>query len=337
MLAAPLSLAKQALVANKLRTALTLLGTIIGVTCVVALWNIGESGRLYMQQSLAAFGKNVIFITARWDRGDALAAPHAHPLGMQEILELQQHCPSLSDVSPVRNDGVTATFEASRQSIMLTGCQPSYFSIRGLAVEKGAFFGAADEERGNRVLVLGSGLARQLFGVLDPVGRTVALNRVPFTVIGVLMAKGSSMGIDEDRQAYLPFSSVAGAFGGQAQISQIVASAKPGAAQGQAKREILKVLRFSQQIPDGRADPVWINDMSAMMEIVDRVLIGVTLLLGAIGAISLLVGGIGIMNIMLVSVTERTREIGLRMALGASDFHVLVQFLVEAVVLSRVR
>jgi putative ABC transport system permease protein len=184
--------------------------------------------------------------------------------------------------------------------------------------------------------VIGSHVALELFGGSDPVGERIRVDKTPFVVIGVLQSKGSMFGQDQDDILFMPYETLADCMGQGRDIHMIFASAKTREGIPQAKKEIVAAVRDSMKIQPGRKDPVNLQDLGEMSRAVDGVLIGATMLLGAIGCISLLVGGIGIMNIMLVSVTERTREIGLRIALGATDSNILIQFLVEAMTLSAI-
>ncbi|MCW8128870.1 MAG: ABC transporter permease [Planctomycetota bacterium] len=329
-----LVLAFQALNANKLRSALTMLGTIIGVGCVVALWNVGGSGRQFVGESLESFGRNLLIVSPRYggDEEDQRRNKY-HPLKVSDVTEMQELSPSVQDASPVIFSGARAIYGARFCRAEVNGCFPSYLTIRNWTLELGMPFSDADVRSGNRVVLLGADVARELFGALDPTGRVIRLDREPFTVIGVLKAKGSLFGSKQDNVILAPFTSIADHMGWGRQVHVIFASARTRDLIPQAKNEIRLAIREIQSIAADRRDPVDVKDLGEMADAVDRTLLAFTLLLGAIGMISLLVGGIGIMNIMLVSVTERTREIGLRMALGATDFDILMQFLVESMVL----
>ncbi|MCK6474887.1 MAG: ABC transporter permease [Planctomycetes bacterium] len=331
-------LAFQALAANKMRAALTMLGTIIGVMCVVALWNIGECGRRYMGDSLAGLGDNIIFVFPRYNADDEDQARNRHrPLSLGDVAAIRENCPSVRLVSPLLQSWHRVVAGPHFRQTAVRGCFPSYFEIRQWGLTAGTFFGEADVRSGNHVALLGNALARELFGGLDPIGQTVRIEGVPFRVIGVLEAKGSFFGDNsQDTGVCAPYTAVSDAMGVGRGVHQVLVSARSREATAQAKQEIRLAVRASQNLPPDRKDGIELQDMGEVAQAVDKVLIGITMLLGVIAAISLLVGGIGIMNIMLVSVTERTREIGLRMALGATDFNVLSQFLIEAMVLSAV-
>jgi len=327
-------LAFQALAANKLRAGLTMLGTIIGVGCVVALWNVGLSGRRYMSDALESFGKNVIFVHPRHSSDEEDQRRFRYrPLGLGDVAAIEAFCPSVDQASPCLSNYTKVVYGATFRQVRIYGCFPSFLAIRDWKIERGAAFSASDERSGNRVVLLGATVARELFGTVDPVGATVRLEREPFVVIGVLKSKGSFFGEDQDNVVLAPYTSLADNMGWGRNVHVVFVSAHTKESIPQAKNEIRLAVRASQKLPPSRKDSVELQDLGEVTAMVDQVLVGFSLLLGAIGAISLLVGGIGIMNIMLVSVTERTKEIGLRMALGAKDIDILMQFLVEAMVL----
>ncbi|MEI6232227.1 MAG: ABC transporter permease [Planctomycetota bacterium] len=330
-------MAFQALAANKLRASLTMLGTVIGVTCVVALWNIGESGRAYMSDSLSSIGQNLIFVSPKYNADEAeQGRSQYHPLGLKEVSAISENCPSVEEVSPVLMFQANIVAGARSHRTRIEGCFPSYLNIRKWKLSSGVGFGESDSRGRFRVAVIGSHVARELFGDRDAVGERIRVDKTPFVVIGVLQSKGSMFGQNQDDILFMPYETLADCMGQGRNIHIIFASARTREGIPQAKTEIIAAVRESMKIQPGRKDPVQLQDLGEMSRAVDGVLVGATMLLGAIGCISLLVGGIGIMNIMLVSVTERTREIGLRIALGATDSNILIQFLVEAMTLSAI-
>jgi putative ABC transport system permease protein len=334
MLAA-LAMAFQALATNKLRSVLTILGTVIGVGCVVALWNMGESSRQYMGGALSSIGQNLVMVRPKWDAEDPDAKRTRYrPLRTREYHAVRDHCPSVASVSPMLWGQAEALYGKQRKRVQIRGCAPSFLEIRGWTVERGLPFGEGDLECSTRVVLLGANVVRELFGSLEAVGQTVLLEKVPFRVLGVLKAKGSLFGENQDDQILAPYTALLDHLGWGTDYHMLWASARSREVVAQAKREILLAVREAQHLPSYVPDSVALEDLGEVAASVDKVLVGFSLFLGAIGAVSLLVGGIGIMNIMLVSVTERTREIGLRMALGATDFAILTQFLIEATVLS---
>ena len=336
-MSAPLRIALQALAANKLRSGLTMLGNVIGVMCVVALVNIGISGREKIQLSLTSIGQNVIFIFPRYDAEAENPAQRWRPLAIEDVKALMENCPSLAAASPLSGTGVKAVFGNQHVGTEVQGVWPAYLTIRDWKISSGQSFTEADLRSGAKVCVIGRTIVRELFGNLDPVGQTIRLNRQPFLVLGVLEEKGTFLtGQDQDKIVIAPLSAVQRSLTGGRWIGMVYASARQRDGIELAKEEIRKAIRQSHKLPPSRRDDIETHDLGQMATLVDTVLLATTSLLASIAFISLLVGGIGIMNIMLVSVTERTREVGLRMAVGATDLEILMQFLIEAVVLSAI-
>lgn len=335
----PITMAFQALASNKLRAALTMLGTIIGVTCVVALWNIGQSGRAYMNNSLATIGQNLIFVNPKYsvEENDRNQTENRfRPMSLRDVDAIQENCPSIEAASPMIQYRSMVTHESHTKQTEIQGVFPNFLSIRMWNIQSGHPFSDADSRNHARVVLIGSGLAQDLFPHKDPLGERIRIDKTPFIVVGVLAEKGSMFGHNQDNTLMMPYETLAECLGAGRNVYQVFCSAKSREGIPVAKREVIAAVRASQRVPPNRRDPVECHDLGEMTKVVDGVLLGATMLLGAIAAISLLVGGIGIMNIMLVSVTERTREIGLRMALGATDANILIQFLVEAMTLSAV-
>jgi putative ABC transport system permease protein len=330
-------MALQALAANKMRAALTMLGNVIGVMCVVALVNIGISGREKIQLSLSSIGQNMIFVFPRYDPEAESPALRWRPLELTDAHAVEEHCPSVAAVSPHIETGVKAVFGNQSTGTSVQGVWPTYFAIRDWKIAKGASFTEADLRAGAKVCVLGQTIVRDLFGNLEPVGQTIRLNRQPFLVIGVLEEKGTFLtGQDQDKTVIAPLTAVQQRLTGGKHIHRLFVSARTRDGIELAKQEIRAAIRQSHRLPPNRRDDIETHDLGQMATLVDSVLVAATALLASIAFISLVVGGIGIMNIMLVSVTERTREIGLRLAVGATDLAILMQFLVEAVVLSAI-
>jgi len=333
----PFRMAFQALAANKLRSALTMLGNIIGVMCVVALVNIGISGREKIQGSLSSIGQNMIFVFPRFDADAETSSQRWRPLELADVRAIAEGCPSIAGVSPMTDVGARVTFGNQHTGTQVSGVWPSYLAIRDWNLSSGVPFTEADQNAGSKVCVLGQTVVNDLFGNLDPIGQTIRINRQPFRVLGVLDQKGTFLtGQDQDKTIIAPISAVHQRLTGGRGVKVIYVSARERDEIQKVKDEVRAAIRQSQKIPPDRRDSIETQDLGSMAAIVDNVVIAATALLAAIAFISLLVGGIGIMNIMLVSVTERTREIGLRMAVGATDIDVMLQFLIEALVLSAI-
>lgn len=332
---APLRMAFQALFANPLRSALTMLGNIIGVMCVVALVNIGISGRAEIQENLSSIGQNTIFVFPRFDPNGETSKERWRPLKIEDAEAVQSNCASVAAVSPYQEVTARVSFSNSHMGCQVAGAWPMLLSIRDWKIENGVPFTDADVRASAKVCLIGQTVINELFGNLDPIGQTVRVNQQPFLVIGTLAGKGTFLtGQDQDRIIFTPLSAMQERLRGNRDIGLIYAAAVSRDEMDKAKEEIRAVIRQRQQIPPDRRDTIETKDMGELTALVDQVLFAATALLAAIAFISLVVGGIGIMNIMLVSVTERTREIGLRMAVGATDLDVLLQFLVEAMVMS---
>jgi putative ABC transport system permease protein len=332
---APLRMAFQALFANPLRSALTMLGNIIGVMCVVALVNIGISGRAEIQENLSSIGQNTIFVFPRFDPDGETSKDRWRPLKLEDVDAVKNGCPSVAAVSPHQEVTARVSFGNSHMGCQIAGSWPTMLTIRDWRIESGVAFTEADVRASSKVCLIGRTVLNELFGNLDPIGQTVRINQHPFQVIGTLAPKGTFLtGQDQDRLIITPISALQERLRGNRDIQLIYAAAVSREEMDKAKEEIRAAIRQRQQLPPDRKDTIDTKDMGELTALVDKVLFAATALLAAIAFISLLVGGIGIMNIMLVSVTERTREIGLRMAVGATDLDVLLQFLVEAMVMS---
>ena len=334
---AALRMALQALNANKLRSGLTMLGNIIGVMCVVALVNIGISGRLKIQGTLSAIGQNLVFVVPRFDPDAETPRDRWRPLEMPDVKAIADGCPCVGGVSPVQDTAAKVVFGNQHFGTQIAGVWPSYLSIRDWNLASGVPFTEADLRAGTKVCLLGKTVADELFGNLEPLDQTIRINQQPFRVLGVLEQKGAFLnGQDQDNIVLAPITCVQQSLTGGRNVKVIYVSARLREDVDRLKDEIRAAIRQSHKLPPGRRDDVETHDLGQIAAVVDSVLIAATALLVAIAFISLLVGGIGIMNIMLVSVTERTREVGLRMALGATEIDILLQFLVEAVVLSAI-
>ncbi|MGD0089291.1 MAG: ABC transporter permease [Planctomycetota bacterium] len=332
---APLRLAFQALAANKLRSALTMLGNIIGVTCVVALVNIGFSGRAMIQRDLSSIGMNLIFVTPRYDPDAENPMQRWRPLENDDVKAIQYHCPSVAQLSPCVSWGGKMTNGNRHIDCQVAGVWPDFLRLRNYKVASGAEFTSADVHGTAKVCLLGKTVADELFGGLSPLGQLIRISGRPFVVLGVLEPKGSLLGgQDQDKVVLAPCSTVQLYLRGWRYVEVVFITARVRDEIPKMKDEVRAAIRHSHKLAANKKDDIEVQDLGEMAAMVDKVIFSATALLSAIAFISLLVGGIGIMNIMLVSVTERTREIGLRLAIGAGQWDILMQFLIEAVVLS---
>jgi putative ABC transport system permease protein len=336
-LTATLRMALRALGRNKMRTALTMLGVIIGVAAVICTVSIGEGATQRIQNAIENMGANMVWIEAGGVNLNGVRTGNGQTktLTMDDLKAIQDQIPLVSHATPNVDGRAQVVFGNQNWNTSMRGISPDYLFVRKLAVERGTFFGEDEIDRADNVCVLGPTVANILFLNDNPIGQTVRVNNQPCKIIGVLEPKGqSATGQDQDDMILMPYSTVQKKIKGINWLDDIWASANTADTVPEAEREITDLLRERHHIRTGQADdfnirhPVEIAnamaDSARMME----------LLLASIASIALFVGGIGIMNIMLVSVTERTREIGVRMAVGASEKDVQMQFLSEAIVMS---
>jgi len=322
---------------NKLRSLLTMLGVIIGVSAVIILMALGRGSQADIQAQIAGLGTNLLIIhpSSSQTAGVRAGSGTLNTLSMDDVDLLRENATLLKDVSPVIRVQEQVIAGNANWNTQVNGVSVSYQSIRNHLMESGTFFSERDVKTRNKVAVLGKSVANELFPGQDPVGVQIRIRNVPFTVIGVMQSKGqSSMGQDQDDIILAPWSTVLYRLSDGKTVRTIMASAVSEAQMEPAKREIFALLREAKRIPPGADDGFHIRDQAEINEMLTRITGTLTMLLSAIAGVSLVVGGIGIMNIMLVSVTERTREIGIRMAVGARSGDILWQFLIEAMILS---
>ncbi len=326
-----------ALSRNKMRTILTMLGIIIGVGAVICTVAIGEGASNQVQNQIRSLGDNMVFIAAgSVNRGGVhMGSGATKTLTLQDAEAIGQQCPLIKEVSPGVGAMVQVVYGGNNWSTHASGVGPEYFNIRHWPVVQGVPFTQREVDTAADVCVLGKTVVENLFGSADPVGQTIRIQNLPFRVMGVLQSKGQSpFGQDEDDVIIMPFTTVQKKIAGVSWLNYIMCSAVSQQAINPAQREIASLLRQRHKLRPDEDDDFIIrspNDLAQAQAQAGRVM---TLLLASIASVSLLVGGIGIMNIMLVSVTERTREIGVRMAVGATEEDVQNQFLSEAMVLS---
>jgi putative ABC transport system permease protein len=334
-----LTVAFKALARNKMRTALTMLGMIIGVGAVITMVALGTGAQSSIESQIQSAGTNMIMVSAgnfmqggvRMGQGAASTLTPEDAFAIAEVPGVQYLAPGVN----TRGQVVAGNMNWNTQ---IQGTDVDLPLIRSWPTQMGAFFAPVDIASASKVAVLGSVVHEQLFGAdVNPVGQVIRINNQPFTVVGVMASKGQSgMGQDQDDVVYVPYTTVMKKLRGITYIQNITVSAATAGDTSPTADRIATLLRQRHQIAPGEQDDFMVRTMEEMASVRVQATETMTALLASIAGVSLLVGGIGIMNIMLVSVTERTREIGLRMAIGARSRDVLLQFLVEAVVLSLV-
>lgn len=339
MLGVMLGEAWHAMGANRLRTFLTMLGMVIGVGAVILMMAIGQGVQYSVNQSIASMGSNLFLVvsgstTSGGVRMGGGMAPTLTLNDSQAITEL----PGIAAAAPVASGTAQVVYGPNNWSTGISGVTPDYLEVANWQIAEGAWMSESDVRSATRVAVLGLTVAQNLFGEEEAVGKTIRIKQSPFVVIGVLAPKGQSLdGRDQDDTILVPVRTAQRQlFGQQFQntVRHIMVQATSASVMPAAEREMNDLLRQRHRIREGGTDDFTVRNMTAMAETAAQTAKLMSLLLGAIASISLVVGGVGIMNIMLVSVTERTREIGIRLAIGALENQVLTQFLVEAVALS---
>jgi putative ABC transport system permease protein len=335
-----LSEAWHAMGANRLRTFLTMLGMVIGVGAVVLMMAIGEGAQQSIKRSIDSMGSNlfVILSGSSSTSGSRSASGNSSALNMNDATAIGD----LDDIgafAPISVGNAQIIYAGNNSNTPIVGTTPSYFSIRRWDVESGELFSDADVRSANRVALVGKTVVENLFGDdIDPIGKTIRIKKSPFLIVGVLERKGQSFdGRDQDDTIIVPITTAQRKlFGNQipGSVRMIMAQAKSEKYMGVAEDGINDLIRQRHNIRENTESDFSVRNLTAMAKTASDTAKTMSMLLGAIASISLLVGGIGIMNIMLVSVTERTREIGIRMAIGAREKDILLQFLLEACVIS---
>ena len=330
------SVAIESIRRNKMRSALTALGIIIGVACVITMIAVGEGSRASIQAQISSLGTNFLLVIpgiatqsgARIFTGQSL-------LTEEDVAAVAAECPSVAYVSPYSRKAAQVVRGSLNWGTGIQGVGVQWPSIRSWAVEEGMFFDGSDVRMAARVCLLGRTVANELFGNEDPVGQTVRIKNIPFRVVGVLATRGGSlMGQDQDDVVVAPYTTVMRLLKGTTKIDLFLASAISPGAVDQAQKEIEALLRQRHRIGPGEDSDFMIRSQREISRTANETSRSLSVLLATVASISLFVGGIGIMNIMLVTVRERTREIGLRLAVGAKKHDILTQFLIEALTLS---
>ena len=341
---AALRSAWRALTTNLLRSLLTMLGIIIGVAAVITMIAIGSGAQQRVEQQIKALGSNIILVLpgARTSGGVRLGAQTGQGISEDDAKAIMLEVPEVQAAAPSLRTGVQVVAANANWATSVYGTTPEYFEVRDWPIESGRLFDQTEVNGSAKVALIGQTVARELFGDADPVDQVIRVRSVPAVVIGVLSRKGqNAMGQDQDDTVIMPISTfryrVQGWGGGRVKrVSAIMVKVREGQSMAVAEQGMRGLLRQRHRLQSDAADDFTIRNLTEMMQVQEESSRIMTLLLGAVAGVSLVVGGIGIMNIMLVSVTERTREIGLRMAVGARGRDILLQFLIEAVTLSLV-
>ena len=336
--------ALRALATNWLRSMLTMLGIIIGVAAVITMIAIGGGAQARVEEQIKALGTNVMLVLpgARTASGVRLGAQTGQSLTEEDAMAIAAEVPEVQAAAPSLRTGVQLIAGNTNWSTTAYGTTPDYLEVRDWPLASGRIFEAAELAGSGKVAVIGQTVAAQLFGDADPIDQTLRVGKVPMQVIGVLSRKGqNSMGTDQDDVIIVPLSTfrnrVQGMSAGRIKrVSAVSVKIRDGQSMTEAGEKISALLRQRHRIPSGADDDFSLRNLTEMLQAQEESSRVMALLLAAVAGVSLVVGGIGIMNIMLVSVTERTREIGLRMAVGARSRDILGQFLIEAVTLSLV-
>ncbi|MCY0875014.1 MAG: ABC transporter permease [Firmicutes bacterium] len=333
-----LHVAMRSIAANKMRSFLTMLGIIIGVASVIGLSALGEATTLSITQEVESLGTNLLTI----DSGSASVGgigfgPGSQPtLTYSDAQAIQADDPDLSGVSPMVQSNGQIAYGPNNDSVTIQATSADYASMKDLTLSEGAFFTQEEVTQGANVAVLGSDIAQILFAgqTVNPIGATVDIRGLPFTVVGVLTAQNTTGFQNPNDYVNIPVTTAMNEMTGSNYVSSIIVSAQTPAVMNQAEQEITSTLRFTHHLTGTEASDFQIFNQATTLSTLSSSTQTLTDMLSGVAAISLLVGGIGIMNIMLVSVTERTREIGIRKAVGAKKSTVLLQFLIESVALS---
>ncbi len=332
----------RALKVNKMRSALTMLGIIIGVGAVIAMLAVGTGASKKIAEQISSMGSNLLIILpgATTAGGVRMGAGTQPTLTMGDAEAIQKECPAVSDVAPILNGIAQVVYGHQNWSTGVVGTTQGMLTVRDWPIASGRPFTQQDVKSATKVCLLGQTVVDNLFGDMDPVGQIIRIKKVPFTIIGVLTKKGqSAQGQDQDDTIYIPVTTAqkklfGTTFPGMVRIMMVKAKSTEDLAP--AEKQINELLRQRHHIGQKQENDFTVRNLTQIMETAEQSTKVMTLLLGAIASVSLLVGGIGIMNIMLVSVTERTREIGIRMAIGAKTWDIRLQFIIEALTLSLV-
>jgi len=332
-----LQIALDSITKNKMRTLLTMLGIIIGVGAVIVMVAIGQGAQSQIEKQIASLGSNVIIVFPGASRqgGVSMGAGSSGRLTLNDVEYLKNNGTMFSGVSPIIRTGGQVIGGAGNWSTGIQGVSEDFLKIRNWELKSGEAFTSADVKSNNKVCLIGKTVADNLFPGEDPVGQQIRIRNVPFKIIGLLSEKGqNASGQDQDDTILAPYTTVQNRLSGFRFITQILCSAAAENQMLQTQAEIRTLMLAAHKLTEGDEEDFTIRNQTELADTAQESTKVMTMLLASIAGVSLIVGGIGIMNIMLVSVTERTREIGIRMAIGARGTDILLQFLVESIVLS---
>lgn len=332
-----LKMAGLSLIANKLRTILTMLGIIIGVSAVIAMVSVGMGVKKNVVDSISRLGSNMLIVmSGSSNRGGIRGgAGSVQTLTYDDAKAIKERVKYVAHVSPTVQGSYQVVYGHENWSTTVTGVIPEYVEIQSLTMKSGIFFGEHDVDVRNRVAVIGTTVATNLFESVNPVGKKIRIGNAPYTVIGVLQSKGQSTGgQDQDDTVLIPLTTAQERLLGITYIRSVNVQVSSSDKMDEVQANIEKLLRERHRIRKGTDDDFNVRNLTSLMETMSETTTMITLLLGSIAGISLIVGGIGIMNIMMVSVTERTKEIGIRKAIGATYNSIMLQFLIESTLIS---
>ena len=321
---------------NTLRSFLTTLGIVIGVAAVIVMVTIGSGATVQVTRQIQSLGSNLLQVRpGQRGPGPGGTRTASAMFDLKDAKAISEQISGLAAVAPIASTNTQAIYGNTNWSTMVTGSTNAYLQVRDWQLKDGRQFTENELRAGKAVCIIGATVRKQLFGAQNPMGATIRLGKLACQVIGLLQSKGqSSFGMDQDDIVLIPLHALQRRIAGNTDVNAIYMSAQDGVSTAKVKQDIEGLMRERRHITLGEDDDFHVNDMAELVKAMTGTTEVLTQLLGAVAAVSLLVGGIGIMNIMLVSVTERTREIGIRLAIGALEREVLMQFLVEAVVLS---
>lgn len=328
-----IKLCLKSLWANKLRSFLAMLGVIMGVGAVIAMLAIGNGAKQQILARISSMGTNLLIVTPGHTGSRGVTTGHAENLKLEDAMAICE-LPGVQEVAPGVNSSYQAKYANKNQPVRVVGTTKNYLRIRDFQIDKGRIFNNMEVDMMARVIILGPNTVEKLFGLNDPLGEVVKLKGINFTVIGVTKSKGDQGWFNPDDQAMMPYTTAMKQLMGRDYLGEIDIQVEDGMDLNKVQEDITALLRKRHRIEENMSDDFNIRNQAETIQMATQFSQTFTYLLGGIASVSLLVGGIGIMNIMLVTVTERTREIGVRKAIGARERSILLQFLVETMIIS---